>query len=128
MNLKQYLTLMVVGTALCWLMWILVIFNIEPMSGIFALFFFYASLFLSLLGTLSIIGLSTRVILLRKNVIFKQVRNSFRQALLLSTFFIISLILQSQRILFWWNAALIIIGFTVLEFFIVSYKHNNSYR
>ena len=98
MNLKQYLTLMCIGTALCWAMFLLVIFNMSPENGVIALIFFYSSLFLSLIGTLSIIGLSIRVMLIKKRVIFREVKNSFRQAFLFGILIISILFLQSKNI------------------------------
>jgi hypothetical protein len=32
------------------------------------------------------------------------------------------ILLQSQRLLTWWNIILFILGLTVLEFFLISYK------
>lgn len=121
MNLKQFLTLMALGTALCWAMFILVILNMEPSSGL-ALMFFYVSLFLSLVGTLSIAGLSARVIVFKKDVIFREVKNSFRQAILLSFLLAAALFLQSKRILAWWNIILLILALTALECLLVSLK------
>ncbi|MFH0856538.1 MAG: hypothetical protein V1860_01415 [bacterium] len=124
MNLKQFLTLMAIGTVLCWAMFFLVIFNMEPSSSL-ALIFFYASLFLSLFGTLSMAELSARVMAFKKDVIFREVRNSFRQAILLSFLFITILFLQSKRLLAWWNIILLIMALTAIECLIVSLRTKN---
>lgn len=122
MNFKQFLTIMLIGTLICWTMFILVIFNIDPASGIIALLLFYSSLALALIGTLSIIGTVVRIFVFKKQVIFKEVKNSLRQAFLLSFLIIIVLILQSKRILAWWNVFFLIIAFSAFEGILISIK------
>lgn len=121
MNLKQFLTFMLIGTALSWAMFLLVILKMEP-SGSLAIMMFYISLFLALMGSLSIIGLTIRVIFLKRNVIFKEVKNSFRQAILLSFLLIIVLFLQSKRLLSLWNMVFLVIALTALESFLSSLR------
>lgn len=121
MNLKQFLTFMLIGTALSWAMFLLVILKMEP-SGSLAIMMFYISLFLALMGSLSIIGLTIRVIFLKRNVIFKEVKNSFRQAILLSFLLIAVLFLQSKRLLSLWNMVFLVIALTALESFLSSLR------
>ena len=56
MNLRQYLAIMGMATALCWVSWIFVLFNIDPFldTGL-GFFFFYLTFFFALIGSLSII-------------------------------------------------------------------------
>ncbi len=115
MNIKQFLSLMILGTLLCWAMFLLVIFNIPPENGYISFIFLYASLFLALLGTLAIIGLGIRMWILKKEIVFKEVKNSFRQSLLLSVLISSVLFLESKNNLAWWNMLLLIIALTVLE-------------
>jgi len=125
MNLKQYLTLMCLGTALCWAMFLLVIFNMPPDSSQ-ALLFFYSSLFMASIGTLSIISLSIRVGLLKKRVLFRQVKKSFRQSFLLGILIISMLFLQGKKILVWWNVIFLIIALAILECILVSSNSRKS--
>jgi len=120
MNLKQFLTLMIVGTILCWAMFFLVLFRIDPAAGAIALFFFYSSLFLSIIGTLSIIEMCVRIFLLKKSVIFTQVKVSFRHSVMFSILFITVLFLQSKKLLAWWNILFLIIALTFLECLLMS--------
>lgn len=115
MNIKQFLSLMITGTILCWAMFLLVIFSIPPENGYISLIFFYLSLFLALLGTIAIIGLGIRMWILKKEIVFKEVKNSFRQSLLLSVLIISVLFLESKNSLAWWNLLLLVIALTVLE-------------
>jgi hypothetical protein len=124
MTLRQYLILMAAGTALAWAAVGAIIFTVDPSAAptiVFAVF--YASLFLALTGTLSIVGFLLRIFLLRKQlVVSRHVAISFRQAVLLALLIVIALFLRSRSLLTWWNALLIVAALTVLEFFFISTK------
>ncbi len=124
MTLKKYLLMIGIGTALSWSAVALIVFGIDPtetQSIVFGALYF--SLFLGLTGLLSIIGFLLRVWLLPKDFLLsRQVLVSFRQAVLLSLLAVIGLILQSRALLSWFNASLIVIGMTLVEFFFISAK------
>ncbi|HTK04630.1 MAG TPA: hypothetical protein VL500_03535 [Candidatus Eisenbacteria bacterium] len=124
MTLRQYLLLMGVGTALAWGAVGIIIATVDPTDTQLVVFgVFYASLWLALTGTLSIIGFVLRVALLKKQlVVSRHVAVSFRQAVLLALLIVVSLFLQSRSLLTWWNAVLIVAALTVLEFFFISAK------
>lgn len=124
MTLRQYLTLMGMGTALAWSAVALILFGVDPTETSGAVFvIFYVSLFLAITGTLSVIGFLMRVLVLRKQYfISRQVAVSFRQAVLLAALTVGGLILQSRSLLHWWTAALLVAAMTVLEFFFISTK------
>lgn len=123
MSLKKYLILMIIGTVFSWLAWFLVVRYINPeQTGSLGFLFFYISLFLSLVGTFSLIGFLARFLLIKDKIIRNQLSISLRQSFLF-TFLIIGLLfLQSKRLLTWWNIALLIMALTVLEFFLISYR------
>ncbi|MEY4745372.1 MAG: hypothetical protein RL272_1317 [Candidatus Parcubacteria bacterium] len=124
MTLRQYLLLMAVGTALAWTAVGLVVGTVDPTDTQPMVFgVFYASLFLALTGTLSVIGFLLRAALLKRQfVVSRHVAVSFRQAVLLALLIVVSLLLQSKSLLTWWNALLIVAAITVLEFFFISAK------
>lgn len=124
MTLRHYLLLMGVGTALAWGAVGIIIATVDPTDTQLVVFgVFYASLWLALTGTLSIIGFVLRVALLKKQlVVSRHVAVSFRQAVLLALLIVVSLFLQSRSLLTWWNALLIVAALTVLEFFFISAK------
>lgn len=123
MTLKQYLILMSVTAVFCWLIWIFVLYSIDPTeTGILGFVFFYLSLFLALAGTLSVLGLLLRMKFGKEEMIFKTVTISFRQATLFGLLVIGGLFLRSHGILAWWNVGLLVLALTVLEFFFISYK------
>ena len=123
MTLKTYLTIMLLATGICWSTFAVVINSINPETTNWIGFsLFYTSLFLAIVGTSALIGFVIRFILLRKDLVFRQVAIAFRQSFLFAFIIVGSLILQSFRMLTWYNAILFIVGLTVLEFFLISYK------
>jgi hypothetical protein len=123
MTLKQYLILMSISAVFCWAIWIFVLFMIDPTTaGILGFVFFYLSLFLSLVGTMSVLGLLLRKKFGKEEAVFRTVTTSFRQATLLSLLLIGALFLKSKSLLAWWNIVLLVLALTVLEFFFISYQ------
>lgn len=114
---------MSICTLFCWLAWILVVNLIDPTeTGVLGFGFFYSSLFLACLGTMSILGFWLRMKIFRDEIVYKQVGTAFRQAVMFSILVVGSLFLQSKSLLTWWNIILFILALTVFEFFFLSYK------
>lgn len=123
MTLRQYLSWLGIGTLVSWGAWGLVLKYLNPMTaGNTGLLFFYLSLFLSLAGTLTLLGFAWRYWRHREEILFRHVSISFRQGLLLSLTVIISLWLKAHSLLTWWNLGLLIVGLTLLEFFWLSVR------
>lgn len=122
MTLRQYLVIMSIGTLLSWSAVGMIITMTDPTQTQAIVFvILFASLFLAFIGTLSISGFLLRVWLLRKQYfISKEVLVSFRQAIMLATLLIASLVMQSRAILTWWSAILMVMALTMLEFFFVT--------
>ena len=108
---------MSLGTIICWIAWVFILFNIDPVQADFLAFtFFYSSLFLALLGTFSVIGfLFRRRVIKEDEIIFRHVKRTFRQGIMLSTWTILFLFLQQIKLLTWWIATILIILFIVIE-------------
>ena len=123
MTLKTYLIIMLLATAICWSALAVVINIVDPeTTNNIGFTLFYVSLFLSLVGTSAIVGFLFRFIAMRKELVFRQVFIAFRQSFLFSAVIIAAFILQSFRMLTWYNALFLVIAVTVLEFFLISYK------
>ena len=123
MTLKTYLTMMLLATAICWSAWAVVINSINPeTTNIIGFLLFYISLFLAIIGSIAILGFLVRFVLLRQELVFRQVAIAFRQSFSFAILIIVLLILQSFSMLTWWNILLLIAGLTMLEFFLISYK------
>ncbi|MDD2655969.1 MAG: hypothetical protein PHQ18_00135 [Patescibacteria group bacterium] len=125
MNLRQYIATMLFATILCWVSWFFVILNVDPTSSPLSGFlFFYGSLFLSVLGTLSIIFFFFYRFFGAKDLpLFRYVQISFRQSLFLSLFMILALFLQGQNYLNMVTGSLLLIMFVLIISFNISVKH-----
>lgn len=129
MTLKQYLSLMGLGTAMCWIAWVFILFNLDPaQAGWFGLSFFYISLFLGIVGIFSVIGfiLKNRKTT-HEDIVFRQVKRTFKQGILFGVFVIATLLLLQFGLLFWWNAIILALLYILLEGAIISgRKYNNQ--
>lgn len=123
MTLRQYLILMTISAVFCWIIWGFVLYSVDPTTaGILGFVFFYFSLFLALVGTLSVLGLLLRRKFGKGEFIFKTVTISFRQSILLGLMIIGALILKSQKLLTWWNIIFLVLALVVMEFFFIAYS------
>jgi hypothetical protein len=128
MTLKAYLFLMSLTTVVAWIGWIIVVTMVDPEgAGTLGLVFFYLSLFLSLLGTFSVLGFIIRSLIQRhRHAHVYRVSTAFRQACLWSLGLIIALALQSQRILYWWLLLLLLVAMTMIEFTFIVWQQKRQ--
>lgn len=125
MTLRKYLLVMAVLTVICWGIFWFVANLVDPTATNWLGFLlFYLALAISLSGTIALIGFIFRFITRRDEPAFNLVKVAYRQSFVFSLFIIIILILKSQHLFNWLNLALLIIIFTVLELFLISYKNN----
>jgi len=125
MSLRWYLIIMTVATICCWLAFGYILQTINPeITNWLGFLLFYASLFLALIGTVSLIGFIIRFIGLKHELITQSVVTAFRQSFLFASFIIIILLLLANNLFSWLNLIFLIIGLSVLEFFLLSYKRN----
>lgn len=118
MTLRQYLLWMGLGTAIAWGAFLLVINYLSPSTaGTIGFLFFYLALFLGISGTLTLLGFAWRYFRHREEVLFRHVSISFRQGVILALMVVGSMFLQANKLLTWWNLALLILGFTLVEYF-----------
>jgi len=124
MTLKQYIFTMLFGTILCWVAWFFVLTNVDPFQSLAAGFiFFYLSLFLALVGTISIIAfLVYRFVGTKEVPMFKHVQISFRHAVLFSVFISLFLFLQGKQFLNFWNTLVLLTLFGLVFSFSLSVK------
>lgn len=129
MSVRLYITIMLIATLLSWASWLLILFMVAPAeAGLLGFIFFYISLFLGLLGTVALIGLLIRHMKTRNKFIVEKVIISFRQGTWLSLLIVTSLLLQSHRLLTWWNITLLVLIAAFLEFFFISAHANREHR
>lgn len=121
MTLKKYLLGMMLSTVFCWISWGMILVYVDPeTTGVIGLTAFYVSLFFALIGTLTLAGFYLRVWFSKNEILFAHVGPAFRQAIFLSLVLVGSLVLQSFRLLTWWDGALFIASVALLEFYFIS--------
>ncbi|MCC7522303.1 hypothetical protein IT407_00660 [Candidatus Uhrbacteria bacterium] len=105
MGYRSFVALMLASSVLAWVVLGYVINSMNPFeAGITGFVAFYLSLFLALVGTLSVLGVLFRVQLRKRHqTAFREVRIAFRHALLLGAFSVICLALSANGWLAWWN-------------------------
>ena len=123
MSLGVYLIFMTAATGIAWAAWYVVVSSINPQTTtLLGILLFYATLTAPLCGSFSLIGFFIRSVLVRQELIFQRVIISFRQGLFFSILIDGFLALQHLKLLTWYNAAFLILGLTIAEFFMISRK------
>lgn len=111
--------LMLFSTLLAWGAWGFVVTNVQPgISGITGLGLFYMTLCVSLIGTLTLVGLLVRLLFSYRQphgLAFRDVRISFRHAVLLSMVGVLALICSSEGWLHWWTWLALLAGAMAVE-------------
>lgn len=125
MTLRAYLIIMSIATLACWGAFVFVLSTVDPMATNWVGFaLFYTSLFLSIMGTASIVGFLIRFTCLKHELAFRSVKAAFRQSFLFSSLLVAVLFLSSQGFLTWLNLILLIIGLSLIEYFLISYDRS----
>ncbi len=119
MSFKWYAVFMGLGTGLAWMAWIIILQTVNPEeAGILGKVFFFITLFLALIGTITLLGLLYRIgIRKRVNMLIKEVRVAFRHAILLSGVIVLTLIFSANDWLRWYTLLtflLVVVGFEYL--------------
>ncbi|OGH73249.1 MAG: hypothetical protein A3C90_03975 [Candidatus Magasanikbacteria bacterium RIFCSPHIGHO2_02_FULL_51_14] len=122
MTLRQYLTIMIAATTLSWISWGIVLMNVDPFtSGPAGFIFFYATLFLAFLGTVSIASYLLRSHLSDElTPLFRVVLISFRDGAASASVLAVALLLMSAGLLRVWSIGLLALIVLLIVFFILS--------
>lgn len=113
MTLRVYLITMFIATLLCWLSFGLVLVNVDPeVANVLTFGFFYASLFLSLTGTISLLLFGWYRKWWSDEVpLFAYVSKSFREGNVVAAFLTVTLFLWGVDWLSWWTGSLMATAF-----------------
>jgi len=121
MSLRAYLIVMGLATVVAASTFFLVLFRVDPgTAGTFGFVLFYASLFMTVVGVLSMVGFTARVFMHRTELLSRLVYVAFRQSVLFALLITGSLLLRSAHLLTWWNSLIFIIVLSLVEFFFLS--------
>ncbi len=124
MSFRVYLLLTACATIICSIATAFVVYNLDPTeAGGLGLLFFYASLFLTVVGISSLINFLVRVLVIRNpSVMLRHAGQVFRQSFFVAVAVCIFFVLLSLRYFAWWNALLIIIFFTAIEGLVFTHR------
>lgn len=127
MTLKAYLVLMSIATLVAVGCFMMVAGLVDPFTtNSLGLLMFYASLFITVMGAASILGFIFRFVIFRRRLAMSAVTTSFRQAFLTAFVTVAVFWMFSQQLFSWLNLLAIIIGFSALEFFLLSLTHDQN--
>lgn len=110
-----FLTLIFLGS-----FWIILVYTDPEASGLSGQVRFYGALFLFLGSLFSLLLAWLRKKFLGSDAMMSNVGLSIRQGILLSLLFVGLLILQSFRILVWWDGLLVVAGIFLIELYFLS--------
>jgi hypothetical protein len=98
-----------------------VIFHVDPdKAGIIGKLIFYLVLFFSISGILNLFFIFSRRKIMGNETALSAIGLSFRQSILLSILCVGLLILQSLRVLVWWDGLLLASGIFLIELYFLS--------
>lgn len=118
MSFRVYLAIMAAATLLSWACWVFVMFNTNPdESSAIGFGLFYVTLFMGVVGVLTLIGTGYRVFILKRgDALFRDIRVSFRHAVLMGLIAVAALALSSHAQFRWWTIPALVVGVTVIEY------------
>jgi len=123
MSLKQLLIIISLATLICWLVWIFVLFQVDPnITDWPNLLIFYASLFVALIGSFFLISFVWRRMFTKYILEYRLVGVSFRQSFFFSLLVVGVLFLAAHNFLTWWNIILLVLGVGIVEYLCLSVR------
>ena len=114
---------MIAATVICWSAFSFVLWTVNPeITSWLGFLLFYLSLFLALSGTAAIVGFLVRFVGLKHELAFYSVRIAWRQSFLFAFLIIAILFLSAHSLLTWLNLLLLVMGLSILEYFLLNYS------
>lgn len=123
MTLRNYLTLMIIATLVCWGAFLFILNTVNPeITNWLGFALFYSSLFLAVSGLAAIVGFLIRFWLLKQKLAFYSVNSAFRQSFLFGLLIISTLLLLANELFTILNVLLLVVIITLIEFFLISHR------
>jgi len=118
MKLRVFILGIVLLTLISLASLILILINIDPYNSTPLNFIlFYLSFFIAVSGLFILSGFYLRKLIIKNKIIFRLLKTSFRQGILISLISTSFLLLQSFRTLTWWTGGIIIFLVMVFEIY-----------
>ncbi len=129
MTIKAFLTGTAAATAICFFAWLAIIRAINPLkAGIAGFILFYFSLFLWLSGVFLLAGFYSRMAVKPNAIPFTLIAVSSRQAVFLSLFASVLLVLKGLKLLNLLNASFLLIAIIFIEAYFSNFDYGNLRR
>lgn len=97
---------------------ILMLFNTNPYnSDIFTVSMFFVSLFIFITGIITLIGFYVRVKMSNNEVFYANFKPSLRQALLFALAIVGIFVLNSLKVLTWWDGIMLALSILLVEMY-----------
>jgi hypothetical protein len=117
MTFRSYLVFMAILTLIDWGAWLYILETVNPNeTTIVGVLIFFVTLFLGLVGVVSIIESIVRVLLLKREVVIREVAIAFRHGVLLSLVAVGSILLLKQQLFQWWTLLILIVIASIFEY------------
>lgn len=124
MTFRSYLVFMALVTFIDWGAWFFIVETVNPYeTNIVGIAFFFVTLFLGLVGIVSLMESIARVLLMKREVIIREVAISFRHGILLSLVAVASVFLLKQQLFHWWTLLLLIAAVSAIEYVSLLAQH-----
>lgn len=121
MTFRDYIIVMIVASSAAWLGWFVVLYSVDPVStGMYGYVFFYLTLSVALMGTISLMGVGIRKVLKPKEIISRHVGHAFRQSILFTALVIAALLLLPHGLFHWWTMGLVMLTIACIELALIS--------
>lgn len=118
MKTRMYLFLLFCITLFSLGFFILILFNVNPyQSDLLTNSMFFVSLFIFITGILTLVGFYFRVKISNNEIFFSNFTPSLRQASLFSLTIVGILVLESLRVLTWWDAIMLALSILLIELY-----------
>lgn len=129
MSFRSYLIFMTLATLVAWSAWVVVLHAIDPtQSGWLGFLLFYFTFSIALFGSLALLGIAVRFWLKQSALSVRITIKAFRQSLLFTALFVVSLLLFSQGWFRWWMMLLVLLIVGFIELVFVSHERTLEHK
>ena len=123
MSLKKCLTSISILSLALWAFFIFLLNFLNPKTAnTLSLALLYSNLFLSLSGTLTLLGFFLRRKINKDRLAFYSLQSSFRQSFSFSFLLVATLLMLAQNLFSWFNVIIIIAILSILEYIFINEK------
>lgn len=118
---RNYILAVLGASVISWISFVVVIFQMSPFSRPFlSLSLFYATLFVALSGTFSMLFYGLRRLANQTEIHNRHLNASIRQGVLISVLLVVGLGFQRLRILTWWDGLILLGIVLMIEFYFMN--------